>query len=604
MEKDEPLVSIITSLYKGRKYIQDFLANIVKQTYFDKCELILIDANSPDDEIVFIKPYLLKYNNIKYERLEEDPGIYEVWNYAIKKANGVYITNANLDDKRLPNHIEECVKVMERNNSISVVSTAVYVASENQNVTLDNLPKEVWFDSYVAEYYFAKDMFAYEGDKIVARNLPHCSPVWKKNIHDKIGYFDEEEYNQSADWEFWLRASNNGFSFYHIKKPLAIYRVVNDSHNRRNNDVRKSASEKIIKKYYKKSQELNNALDFNTQFDGSYGKHRSGWQYVMRSLKPRGDSPRGAVFSSFIERDFGWNFDGVLVKKMLTRSWIGIAHAPAEYPQFIGDIVNQYPNYYVNKFKYKLIWKRCKGLFVLSEHLAKTWRRLLPNVKVNVLYHPTEFTELTFTMERYNNNPNKRIIQIGYWLRKLTSILKIETPENLEKSIIHLEINKNIPHIAKIFNACVQHEMNEPNYEFNFKESDFEKNKSKFFNLCKKYNTKIIPKLPNNQYDELLSCNIILFDFYDISASNLLIECIVRNTPILVKKHPAVVEYLGEDYPFYFHDLGEAYAKASNPLLIEKAHLYLLNKVDKYKFSAENFVNSFFGSEIYQSIQK
>ena len=46
-----PKISIITSLYKGGEYIKGFLEDIVNQTIFkDKCELIIIDANSPDNE--------------------------------------------------------------------------------------------------------------------------------------------------------------------------------------------------------------------------------------------------------------------------------------------------------------------------------------------------------------------------------------------------------------------------------------------------------------------------------------------------------------------------------------------------------------------------
>ena len=46
----QPVVSIITSIYNGDAYISQFLSNITTQSYFSKCELILIDANSPQNE--------------------------------------------------------------------------------------------------------------------------------------------------------------------------------------------------------------------------------------------------------------------------------------------------------------------------------------------------------------------------------------------------------------------------------------------------------------------------------------------------------------------------------------------------------------------------
>ena len=36
------------------------------------------------------------------------------------------------------------------------------------------------------------------------------------------------------------------------------------------------------------------------------------------------------------------------------------------------------------------------------------------------------------------------------------------------------------------------------------------------------------------------------------------------NTPIVINRLPAVVEYLGADYPFYFNSLEEARDKALN----------------------------------------
>ena len=69
-----PKISIITSLYKGGAHIKGFLDDIVNQTIFKKeCELIIIDANSPDNEKDTILEYQKKYPNIVYCRLDDDP---------------------------------------------------------------------------------------------------------------------------------------------------------------------------------------------------------------------------------------------------------------------------------------------------------------------------------------------------------------------------------------------------------------------------------------------------------------------------------------------------------------------------------------------------
>jgi hypothetical protein len=89
------------------------------------------------------------------------------------------------------------------------------------------------------------------------------------------------------------------------------------------------------------------------------------------------------------------------------------------------------------------------------------------------------------------------------------------------------------------------------------------------------------------EYDDLLSNNIVFIDLFDASANNTIIECIIRNTPVIVNKLVSVVEYLGEDYPLYFNDLQEI------PILLTSknifaAHLYL-SRMDKSELSIEFF---------------
>jgi hypothetical protein len=107
--------------------------------------------------------------------------------------------------------------------------------------------------------------------------------------------------------------------------------------------------------------------------------------------------------------------------------------------------------------------------------------------------------------------------------------------------------------------------------------------------------------LSNDAYDCLLSKNIAFCHLFDSSANNAVIECIVRTTPVLVNPLPAVVEYLGRDYPFYFNDLEEAAAKAEDMGCVEAAHAYLQN-LPKDSLTAESFRRSFVRSSIYAGL--
>jgi hypothetical protein len=125
----------------------------------------------------------------------------------------------------------------------------------------------------------------------------------------------------------------------------------------------------------------------------------------------------------------------------------------------------------------------------------------------------------------------------------------------------------------------------------------------KFFyeDLCDKFKSiDFVDFLDNSTYDTLLTQNIIFVHLVDASAINTVIECIARNTPIIINKHPAVVELLGEEYPLYFSDSTRNYTHINNDVSdlltdssrIKKAHVYL-KKLDKRKISITQFVNDF-----------
>ena len=78
-------------------------------------------------------------------------------------------------------------------------------------------------------------------------------------------------------------------------------------------------------------------------------------------------------------------------------------------------------------------------------------------------------------------------------------------------------------------------------------------------------------------------------DLYDASAVNTIIECIVRNTPIIVNKLPAVVEYLGINYPLYFKDIKNIPTLLKRDNIIN-AHRYLKN-MDKTFLTIETFIS-------------
>jgi hypothetical protein len=106
----------------------------------------------------------------------------------------------------------------------------------------------------------------------------------------------------------------------------------------------------------------------------------------------------------------------------------------------------------------------------------------------------------------------------------------------------------------------------------------------------------------NMAYDKLLGESIVFLHLCDSNATNTIIECIVRNTPLLINRIEPVTEYLGVDYPLYYSSPGEAEIILQDTARIGAAHEYLKNEVRKTELTGEYFLNSFFDSRIIRKL--
>lgn len=243
---DLPKISIFASVYNSDEYIEQYLEDVTRQTIFkDKCELVLINPNSPGNEEPIIKKYMEKFPNIKYVKWDKDPGIYETWNEAIRMCEGEFVTNANIDDRKAPHSIERHAKELFANKDIDLVYADSYIVHES-NKQWENVPD-------TTEKYTFED---FSLDAMLRGSQPHNNPMWRKSLHDKFGWFDNK-YKSAADWDFWLRCAFGESKFLKINEILGIYyfNPTGISTNPANRNWKKEEEKEIFKKYLNIYQE-------------------------------------------------------------------------------------------------------------------------------------------------------------------------------------------------------------------------------------------------------------------------------------------------------------------------------------------------------------
>ncbi|RKO92930.1 hypothetical protein BDK51DRAFT_37181 [Blyttiomyces helicus] len=121
-------------------------------------------------------------------------------------------------------------------------------------------------------------------------------------------------------------------------------------------------------------------------------------------------------------------------------------------------------------------------------------------------------------------------------------------------------------------------------------------------NLLEKYDESVtlIQTLSDDDYDQLLSQNVVFLDMVDAAAINTLLECIARNTPIVINCLPAIVDILGPQYPLFYHNLADV------PDLITYQNIFnanmYLQQMDKTPFLLDSFLAAFTSSDVFESL--
>jgi glycosyltransferase involved in cell wall biosynthesis len=100
-----PLVTIVTVVLNGEKYLEETIQSIINQTY-DNIEYIIIDGGSTDGTLEIIHKYEAV---IDYWVSEPDGGLYDAMNKGIQLTTGELIGLINSDDWYLSNAVSTVV---------------------------------------------------------------------------------------------------------------------------------------------------------------------------------------------------------------------------------------------------------------------------------------------------------------------------------------------------------------------------------------------------------------------------------------------------------------------------------------------------------------
>lgn len=197
-----PLVTIITVVYNGEKYLSQTIDSVVNQTY-SNIEYIIIDGGSTDDTLNIIAEYKDVISKVVSE---PDKGLYDAMNKGIGFANGELIGMINSDDWYELNAVELMVNAYNLNPKKTIFHADRY--------NVDNDGNRV-----IRKFHPSAFKFKYYG-----MTYNHPSMFITKNEYDLHLY--NNQLKSHSDYQFLLEAFlNDRQKIFYIPITIVNYRL-------------------------------------------------------------------------------------------------------------------------------------------------------------------------------------------------------------------------------------------------------------------------------------------------------------------------------------------------------------------------------------------
>ena len=210
-----PKITAIISTYNSESHIAECLSDLVNQTVADQIEIVIIDADSPQNERAVVERFQDEFANIRYYRTATRIGIYAAWNMAVELARGEYIITVSTNDRLRLDACEILARTLDERADVSLVYG---------NSFLTKVPHESFEKATLCGLY-RWPAFNFQ------QLLDHCMvgphPMWRRSVHQDIGYFNEE-FVALGDQDFWLRLGER-FRLMNVPDFTGVYYVSESS---------------------------------------------------------------------------------------------------------------------------------------------------------------------------------------------------------------------------------------------------------------------------------------------------------------------------------------------------------------------------------------
>lgn len=255
MKTEKKMVSIVIPNYNGIKFLKNCLHSLEKQSYSDY-EIIIVDNASTDGSISYIKQ---EFKDVVLVTLDQNFGFSKAVNEGIKMSDAKYVILLNNDTVVHEDFIKELVKVMEKSKMIFSCQSKMLQLYDKEHI------------DDAGDYYCAlgwafargkgKPATLYQEDLEIFAACAGAA-IYRRDIFEEIGYFDEEHFAYLEDIDIGYRAKIHGFKNMYAAKSIVFHAGSASSGSKHNEFKVRLASRNSIYLIYKNMPFIQIVLNF------------------------------------------------------------------------------------------------------------------------------------------------------------------------------------------------------------------------------------------------------------------------------------------------------------------------------------------------------
>ena len=274
---DQPLVSIVIPLYNGSNYVEQAILCALQQTY-KNIEIIIVNDGSTDGGAG--RDIVLRYQDkVRYFE-KENGGCASALNYAIKQAQGEFISWLSHDDLYYKEKIEKQI-ALYKEKGLNPQTTAIASGAD----LIDGDGNKLFYPiSQTDEFLDAKGAYKH---LLFRRCFNGCGLLIPKRFFTDYGFFNEDM-RFVLDWNLWLKFAVHGANFCVDKRVLVSNRTHGGQVTVKQKELHGKETLQTIEELFTLLKEGKNPFYLQELYYFAYATKRGDYKGMRAYLKENG----------------------------------------------------------------------------------------------------------------------------------------------------------------------------------------------------------------------------------------------------------------------------------------------------------------------------